>query len=375
MLRYLTAGESHGETLAVIIEGLPAGLPSPEETVNFHLRRRQKGYGRGGRMAIETDTVRIVSGLRNGHTIGAPLCLLIPNRDWENWKDRQTPPLTVPRPGHADLAGALKYGLQDIRDVLERASARETAARTAVGAVCQALLLPFGIRFYSHVRRIGPVAVETPQEVVIRRYAEIEESDFRCLEHLEECRAAVDQALSAGDSLGGIVEVIVTGCPVGLGSHVHWDRKLDAAIAAAVLSVQSVKGVEFGSGFALAGLPGSAVHDEILHDDRRGFHRRTNHAGGIEGGMTNGEPVVFRAAVKPIPTLMRPLRSADLLTGQAATTFKERADVCAVPAAAVVCENVAAFEIARAFLEAFGADSFDRIKDRFAREAVRPVPP
>lgn len=373
MLRYLTAGESHGETLAVIVEGLPAGMPSPEETVNLHLRRRQRGYGRGGRMAIEEDTVRIVSGIRNGRTIGAPLCMLIPNRDWPNWKDRSSPRLTVPRPGHADYAGAVKYRVEDIRDILERASARETAARTAVGGVCQALLLPFGIRFFSHVRRIGPVAIETPQEVVLRRYAEVEESDFRCLEKTEECRAAVDAATASGDSLGGIVEVIVTGCPVGLGSHVHWDRRLDAALAAAVLSVPSVKGIEFGSGFGLAGLPGSLAHDEILHDDRRGFHRRTNHAGGLEGGMTNGEPVVFRAAVKPIPTLMRPLRSADLFTGETATTFKERADVCAVPAAAVVCENVAAIEIAKAFLEVFGADSFERTRERFEREAVRPA--
>jgi len=365
MLRYLTAGESHGEALVAILEGLPAGLLISEDYINFHLERRQKGYGRGARMQIEKDTVRILSGVRKGLTTGSPLSFLIENKDWENWKDKETPVLSVPRPGHADFSGIIKYGLKDIRDVLERASARETAARTAIGAVCQKLLSDFNIKFYSHVRRIGPVEISTPIDEIINNYEKIEQSEVRTLEKEDECKKAIDSALKDKDSLGGIIEVIITGCPPGLGSYVHWDRKLDANIAKSIISVQSVKAIEFGDGFSLSSKRGSETHDEIFYNKEKGFFRKTNRAGGIEGGMTNGEPVIFRACIKPIPTLLKPLKSVDIFSKEAKESFKERSDICAVPSAAVICENVAAFEICREFLISFGSDSLEKIKFRF----------
>lgn len=367
MLRFLTAGETHGPSLTVIVEGLPAGLRVDESVINRELRRRQAGYGRGGRMKIETDTVAVTAGVRNGLTIGAPLALVIENKDWQNWAGKKTERLTVPRPGHADLTGSLKYGLTDIRDVLERASARETAARTALGAVCRLLLDQFHIHIYSHVQQLGSVFSEASSEEVIKQYQKIERSELRTLRKEKEMRKVIDQITAKKDSIGGIVEIIVTGVPAGLGSHVHWDRKLDARMAQAVLSVQAIKGIEFGDGFALASKPGSQVHDEISYSKPRGYFRNTNRAGGIEGGMSNGENIIFRAVMKPIPTLMKPLRSVDMATGKQAFTFKERSDVCALPAAGVVLENVCAFVLADEFLRTFGGDSLAETKKRFKR--------
>lgn len=361
MLRYLTAGESHGPCLTVIIEGLPAGLPLTQEEINHELARRQQGYGRGGRMAIEHDQAEILSGVRFGETLGSPVTLRIENRDWQNWQDRMAPcgapcgeKVTAPRPGHADLTGVLKYDRRDVRDILERASARETAARVAVGAVCRRLLEQLGITITSHVVNIGGVSLERP---ATRAELDGPRCDLNCIDQKvnERMKQAIDAAKRQGDSLGGIFEVVIFDVPAGLGSYVQADRRLDGRLAGAMVSIQAIKGVEFGAGFAVADLPGSQVHDEITHDET-GFHHLTNRSGGIEGGMSNGEAIVVRAVMKPIPTLMKPLATVDLATGEKIAASKERSDVCAVSAASVVGEAAAAIEIAAAVLEKFGGD-------------------
>jgi chorismate synthase len=375
--RFLTAGESHGEALTAIIEGLPAGLPLSEADIDADLARRQRGYGRGGRMKIERDHAHISAGVRWGVTLGSPLTLTIQNRDWENWKDTMAvgdPPagasakaVTRPRPGHADLAGAMKYAHRDIRNVLERSSARETTARVAVAGVARRLLREFGITILSHVTeiggvRIGPLAL--PWEEIAQR---AEASEVRCADPEAE-RAmieAIDAAKGKGDTLGGVFEVVAVGCPVGLGSYVHWDRKLDGRLAQAFCSIHAIKGAEVGMGFEAARRPGSEVHDEILFDAAGGFTRGTNSAGGLEGGVTNGQPVVVRAAMKPISTLRRPLRSVDLETKEAVEAVVERSDVCAVPAAGVVGEAMMAIVLAEAFLAKFGGDSLDEIRRNY----------
>jgi chorismate synthase len=376
MLRFLTAGESHGELLMGIIEGMPSGLLIRVTDIDRDLARRQGGYGRGGRMKIEKDTVKIYAGVRWGRTLGSPLGLMVRNKDWENWRDRMSPdpmflntadPVTRPRPGHADLAGALKYGATDIRNILERSSARETAMRVAVGAVAKRLLEEFDIEVVSHVLSIGGVFAKVPKVSVPELRKKAESSELRCADHEAEKRMMrkIDEAGAAGDSLGGVFEVLITGVPAGLGSHVHWDRKLDGRLAAALMSVQVIKGVEVGAGFGSANRPGSLAHDEIYWSTKEGFYRKTNLAGGIEGGMSNGEVISLRAAMKPIPTLMKPLRSVDLATKKPFKASIERSDVCAVPAAAVVAEAAAAFEIASAMVEKFGGDSIEEMKRNY----------
>lgn len=375
-MRFLTAGESHGPGLTAIIEGLPAGLPIDPELINAELAQRQKGAGRGGRMRIETDQVIITSGLRFGYTSGSPLCLTIHNRDWVNWErtmnplpvENQPEPVTQPRPGHADLAGVLKYGFTDCRNVLERASARETAARVAVGAVAKQLLAQFGIVVASQVIRIGTVETSLrlgdPSEIeLVRR------SPVACLDHqaAERMVEEITEAGQAGDTLGGIFEVVAWGVPPGLGSHVHWDRRLDTRLAAALMSIPAIKGVEIGTGFALAGLRGSAAHDPICYASETGYYRTSNHAGGLEGGITNGMPLRMTAAMKPIPTLMKPLDSVDIKTKEVVVANRERSDVTAVPAAAVVGEAMVAWIIAEAFAEKFGADQLSEMKAAYER--------
>lgn len=368
MLRYLTAGESHGPALTVLIEGLPAGVPLRKADIDFWLAERQKGHGRGGRMKIEKDQVRILSGLRDGKTLGSPLALLVENRDWENWKKIMDPEagspnhmrvvsISRPRPGHADLAGGLKYDQEDLRNILERASARETTARVAAGAVAAALLAQFDVELAAHVISLGGVDTKgAPSFEQLRKLSFL--SPVRCADaHAAKAMIRrIDQAKAAGDSLGGVFEVRAKGLPVGLGSHVQWDRKLDARLAQALMSIQSVKGVELGMGFQSGRLPGSKVHDEIAY--RRGrYAHLSNNAGGIEGGMSNGEELCVRACMKPIPTLLKPLRSVDMRTHQAFRAKYERSDVCTVPAGAVVGLAVVALTLADAFLEKFGGDS------------------
>jgi chorismate synthase len=372
--RFLTAGESHGECLTAVIDGIPSGLPLTEDHINEDLARRQRGYGRGGRMKIERDQAHISAGVRWGLTLGSPITLTIQNRDWENWKSTMAvgaPPsgapakaVTRPRPGHADLAGAMKYGHHDIRNVLERSSARETTARVAVAGVARRLLSEFGVTILSHVTEIGGIGVgrlEAPWEEIRER---AEASEVRCADPVAE-RAmieAIDKAKAAGDTLGGVFEVVALGCPVGLGSYVQWDRKLDGLLAQAFCSIHAIKGAEIGLGFEAARRPGSAVHDEILFDQDAGFQRSSNSAGGLEGGVTNGQPVIVRAAMKPISTLRKPLRSVDVATKEAVEAVVERSDVCAVPAAGVVGEAMMAITLARAFLEKFGGDSVEEIR-------------
>ncbi len=376
MLRFLTAGESHGELLMGIIEGLPAGLLIRVTDIDRDLSRRQAGYGRGNRMKIEKDSVKIYTGVRWGRTLGSPIGLMIRNKDWENWRDKMSPdpmflnsaaPVTRPRPGHADLAGALKYGTTDVRNILERSSARETAMRVAVGSVAKRLLEEFGIEVMSHVLSIGGVfsKVSKTSSKEIKKRAEA--SELRCSDPEAEKRMMrrIDAAKAAGDSLGGVFEIIVTGAPAGLGSHTHWDRKLDGKLAAALMSIQAIKGVEVGAGFGTANRPGSLVHDEIYWSKKDGFYRKTNMAGGIEGGISNGEIITLRAAMKPIPTLMKPLRSADLISKKPFKASVERSDVCAVPAASVVAEAAVAYELAAAMIEKFGGDSIDEMKRNY----------
>ncbi len=379
VFRFLTAGESHGEALTAVIDGVPAGLPLAEAAINEDLARRQRGYGRGGRMKIERDQVRILSGVRWGLTLGSPITLQIANRDWENWRDAMAvgplPPgaapkeVTRPRPGHADLAGAMKYGHRDIRNVLERSSARETTARVAVAGVAKRLLAEFGIRILSHVTEIGGVRIpadfDMPWEEIERR---AEASEVRCADPETEAAIieAIDAARAKGDTLGGVFEVVALGCPVGLGSYVQWDRRLDGRLAQAFCAIQAIKGCEFGLGFEAARRPGSGVHDEILFDAATGFHRASNNAGGLEGGVTNGQPVIVRAAMKPLSTLRTPLRSVDLATREPVEAVVERSDVCAVPAAGVVGEAMMAIVLANAFLEKFGGDSLPEIRRNYS---------
>jgi chorismate synthase len=370
MLRFLTAGESHGPELVVIIEGVPAGFNIELEAINRDLARRQKGYGRGGRMAIERDEVRVVSGIRFGSTLGSPITFIIENRDFKNWETRmsadprnrgESKPVTRPRPGHADLAGVLKYNLEDIRDVLERASARETAVRVALGSLARQLVAPFGISVLGYVISIGSIEAETPDGLTIEQLVQTTEESLVRVADADAERAIVaeiDQCKREGDTLGGVVEVIADGLPVGLGSHVQWDRKLDGRIAHALMSLQAVKGVEFGQGFAAARVRGSQLHDEIGYDAAaQRFTRSSNNSGGTEGGMSTSEPLRVRVAFKPLSTLMRPLRSADIKTKAEAIAAIERSDVCAIPAAAVIAESAVTFEIANAFFEKFGGDS------------------
>ena len=367
MLRFLTAGESHGPGLTAILEGLPAGLPLEEEDVNRDLRRRQQSAGSGGRMQIERDEVRISGGLMNGRTTGAPVALYLENRDWANWQAREIPPLTIPRPGHADLTAALKYGYRDLRLALERASARETAARVAVGALCQRLLAEFDIVVGSYVVQIGSVAAALVDEGDYRaRFALAEGNSVRCPdpEAAKAMEASIQEARLEKDTLGGVFEVVALGVPPGLGSHVHWDRRLDARLMFAVASIQAVKGVEIGPAFENAGRRGSEVHDEIRLQEGL-LVRPTNRAGGFEGGISTGQPIVVRAAMKPIATTLTPLPSVDLASGEPAATRYERSDICAVPRAAVVGEAMVAFVLADALLEKLGGDSMDELRPRF----------
>src|SRR5437870_2699271 len=375
MFRFTTAGESHGRGLVAVLEGIPAGLPLSAERVNVELKRRMGGYGRGARMKIEADQIEWLAGVRAGETLGSPIAMLIWNRDWEHWRDVMAPEadapgetrrrqVTRPRPGHADLAGALKYDREDARDILERASARETAARVACGAVCKVLLAQFGIEIGSHVVELGGVTARLPTPLPVPINAAADASPVRCLDPdaEREMIARIDAAKAAGDTLGGVVEVVALGAPVGLGSHVSWDRKLDGRLAQALMSIPAVKGVELGLGFEAARRKGSEVHDEILP----GLARATNRAGGTEGGMTTGEPLVVRVAMKPISTLMAPLRTVDLATGGSAQAQSERSDVTAVPAMGVIAEAMLALVLAQAMLEKFGGDSLAELQRNFA---------
>lgn len=370
-MRFFTAGESHGPQLTTIVEGVPAGLPLEAGHINRWLSLRQQGYGRGGRMSIERDQAEIVAGVRGGRTLGTPVCLVIRNRDWENWQDIMAPGpearldarvVTRPRPGHADLAGALKYRHRDLRNVLERASARETAARVAAGAVAMALLEAVGITILGHVRQIGPARVEAEPDLAGIRQAH--SSPVFCADREAERAmiAAIDEAREKGDSLGGIFEILALNLPPGLGSYAHWDRRLDGRLAQAVMSIPGIKGVEIGLGFAAAARLGSEAHDPLCWEAGRGFCRTSNHAGGLEGGVTNGEPLVVRAAMKPIPTLRRPLSSVDLVERRPVAAAYERADICAVPAACVVGEAMVALVLADALLEKAGGDHLEEVK-------------
>jgi chorismate synthase len=366
MFRFLTAGESHGKDLVAIVEGMPAGLALDEDYIARDLARRQKGYGRGSRMAIERDRAEIISGVRHGLTIGSPISLLIWNRDWENWKqvmsvlpvEQEVEPVTRLRPGHADLAGAMKYNLDDVRPILERASARETASRVAVGAVARKLLAEFGIEIHSHTVCIGGHWAKQVEKV---DWSKVEKSPVRCADSKagKAMLSTIDEAKKSGDSLGGVFEAIASGIPIGLGSHVHWDRRLDGRIAQAMMSINAVKGVEVGAGFNVANLPGSQVHDIIEFNAKRGWWHASNRAGGIEGGMSNGEPIIVRVAVKPIPTMSKPLPSVDLRTGEKVEAHFERSDICVVPAAGVIGEAMLAIVLAEAVLEKFGGDHID----------------
>jgi chorismate synthase len=383
-MRYLTAGESHGPQLTTILEGLPAGMPLLAEDINTDLARRQKGYGRGRRMQIEKDTVEILSGVRHGQTLGSPICLVVENNDWKHWTSIMGPDpltdvsedeikrkITRPRPGHADLNGAIKYGHRDMRNVLERSSARETTVRVAAGAVAKKLLSLVGIDVVSHVVEIGGVKANVDPTLTLEELKDrSEKSPVRCADLNVEAKMmeAIDQAKENGDSIGGIVEVVATGMPAGVGSYVHYDRKLDAKIAAAIVSINAFKGVEFGIGFEAASKPGSEVHDEIAWDKEKGYYRKTNRLGGFEGGMTTGMPVVVRGVMKPIPTLYKPLQSVDIDTKEPFSASIERSDSCAVPAAAVVAEAVVAWELAAALVEQFNSDRFTGLKDEIDRQ-------
>jgi chorismate synthase len=402
--RFLTAGESHGRTLGVTIDGVPAGMPFAAAAINVDLARRQRGYGRGARQAIEHDEADVVAGVRHGLTLGSPILILVQNRDWENWTtvmqtealteqeaadllaavesgNKRATPVTRVRPGHADLASSLKYDFNDVRNVLERASARETAARTAAGGVARTFLRELGIECWSFTAEVGGVAVD--RAGLTRTRDEADASPMRCPDPVAEAAmmARVDEARSQGDTVGGVFEVVVTGLPIGLGSHVHWDRKLDGQLAAAVMSINIVKGVEFGLGFEQTRRFGSGVHDIIEGRDATGaWSHRTNNAGGLTGGVTNGMPLVVRGAVKPISTLARPLPSADLITGEhVEKAHYERSDICVVPAAGVVAEAMVMLVLARAIIEKVGGDSMDEIRESYARYrarlAVPPPPP
>ncbi len=387
MLRYLTAGESHGLALVAILEGMPSNVPVTAADINADLSRRMGGYGRGGRMKIERDVVEVLGGIRYGKTLGSPVALLIRNRDWENWKhvmaaeaecavgDADRRPMTRPRPGHADLIGGLKYDHRDLRNVLERASARETAARVAVGAVCKCLLRQFGIQVVSHVVEMGGIRAKTEGLTTPEIVAQAEHSPVRCADPVatQAIMAKVDEARARGTSLGGVFEVLVLDPPVGMGSYVHWDHRLDGRLAQALMSIQAIKGVEIGLGFEISRRFGSEVQDEIFYEapgqeavGGEGFHRRTNFSGGLEGGMTTGQPIVLRAAMKPLSTQYKPLASVDVVTKEASKAGVERSDISAVPAAGVVGEAVVAYVIAQALCEKFGGDSLAEMQRNHA---------
>lgn len=363
MLRFLTAGESHGKCLTAIIEGLPSGIEISEEYINKNLYRRQLGYGRGGRMQLEKDRVEITAGIRHGKTLGSPLCLVIYNRDWKNWADIIS--ISKPRPGHADLAGSIKYRHKDIRNILERASARETAIRTAAGSVAMSLLKSFGVQIVSYVISIGNASLKEHPSAASKVLDIIEASPVRCPDIGTETLMlkAIDTAKALGDSLGGTFRVVAENIPIGIGSHVHWDRRLDAALSRAMMSIPGIKGVEIGTGFNTTSLPGSRIHDEIFYNGS--FYRNTNNAGGIEGGMSNGEDILITCAMKPIPTLAKPLRSVDIETKEAFSANIERSDICAVPSASVVGEAAASLELAAAFIDKFGGDSLEEMLENY----------
>ncbi len=374
MLRFLTAGESHGPEITAILEGMPAGVPISADQIDHDLARRQRGYGSGGRMKIERDHVRITAGVMAGRTTGAPIALVVRNLDYEKWRDRDIEPMTIPRPGHADLTGAVKYGYRELRLALERASARETTMRVAVGAVCRAFLAEFGIAVGGYVVSIGDVALperlratSPSPEVYRERFARAEESDVRCYDAAtaEAMRARIRMTMDQRDTLGGVIEVAALGLPPGLGSHVHWDRRLSARLAQAVMSIHAVKGVEIGDGFAEALLPGTRAQDE-LYLDGTAIRQRTNHAGGLEGGITNGAPLVLRAALKPIATTLNPLNSVDLASGAEVKTRYERSDFCQVPRAVPIVEAMVCFVLADALIEKLGGDSLEEMRGRFA---------
>lgn len=380
-LKFLTAGESHGKGLIGILEGLPAGLEIAEKFINQQLTRRQRGHGRGKRMEIEHDQAEIYSGVRFGKTLGSPIALIVKNRDWENWSRKMAvdgsgenvKKVTLPRPGHADLAGAQKFDFDDIRNVLERSSARETAMRVALASLARKLLHIVGITVGSRVVQIHEVKDETipDRELDLDKLnAQADASPLRCLDKATEKAmvAAIDQAQAEGDSVGGVFEVLATGLPYGLGSYTHWDRKLTTRLSAAIMSINAIKGVEIGRGFASAESMGSQTHDEISWDEAT-YQRATNNAGGLEGGMTNTQPLVLRAVMKPIPTLMKPLRSVDMLTKVDKSAHKERTDVCAVPAASIVAESMVCLVLADALLEKFGGDTVDQLKDHMKMSA------
>ncbi len=376
-LRLITAGESHGPGLTCILEGLPAGLELSREAINADMARRQLGHGRGGRMKIERDSAIVTGGVRHGRTLGGPLALQVDNRDYANWEERMNPwpveeevaEVHLPRPGHADLVGVQKYKQSDVRNILERASARETAARVAGGALCRAFLRALGVGVYSHVVQIGSVrAPERTRALTAAVFADVDASPVRCID-TESSRAMVkeiDQLRRANESLGGVFEVQAFGLVPGLGSHVSWEERLDGRLAMAICSIQAIKGVSLGDGFAMAGLPGSQAHDEIFFSPERGYYRETNRAGGLEGGMTTGGPLVVRGAMKPLPTLTKPLRSVDTATHEPAQALRERTDSCTVPAAGVVGEAMVAFVLADAYRQKFGGDHIDDVL-----EAVR----
>lgn len=384
-LRMITAGESHGPGLTTIVEGLPAGLELDREAIDRDLARRQLGHGRGGRMKIERDHANVTAGVRHGRTLGGPVSLQVPNRDYQNWEERMNPwpvdgaveEVHLPRPGHADLPGVLKYGFSDARNVLERASARETAARVAGGALCRAFLRALGVEVRSHVVQIGDVHAPERALPTLEDFAAVDDDPVRCLDG-EASRAMVAHITAqrkANESIGGVFQAVAFGLVPGLGSHVSWEQRLDGRIAGALCSIQAAKGVAFGDGFELAGTPGSQSQDEIFRDEERGIYRETNHAGGLEGGMTNGLPLVVRVAMKPIPTQTRPLRSIDIETGEPAQALRERTDSCVVPAAGVVGEAMLCLVLAQAYREKFGGDSIDDVRVALAsyRERIAVV--
>jgi chorismate synthase len=373
-LELTTAGESHGPGLTCIVQGMPAGLELDREALDRDLARRQLGHGRGGRMKIESDRAAVTAGVRHGRTLGGPICLLVHNRDYANWEERmnpwpvdaQTAEVHLPRPGHADLVGTQKYGLTDVRDVLERASARETAARVAGGAVCKAFLAALGVSVHSHVIQITGVTAPRRDDLTAADFVDVDDSPVRCLD--AEASAAmvaeINRLRKANESLGGVFEVRAFGLVPGLGSHVSWRERLDGVLAQAVMSIQALKGVAVGDGIEVAGLPGSLAHDEIFYDAERngGYYRETNRAGGLEGGMTTGDPLVVRGYMKPLPTLTKPLRSVDIATHEPAEALRERTDSCTVPAAGVVGEAMVAFVLADAYRRKFGGDHIDDVR-------------
>jgi chorismate synthase len=375
-LKLITAGESHGPGLTCIVEGLPAGLQLEREALDRDLARRQLGHGRGGRMKIETDRTDVTAGVRHGRTLGGPIAIQVHNRDYSNWEERMnpwpveaaTPEVHLPRPGHADLVGTQKYGLTDVRDILERASARETAARVAGGAVAKEFLRALGVEVFSHVLQITSVSAPRRDDLTPEDFAKVDDSPVRCLD-AEASRAMVNEINTLrkqNESLGGVFEVRAFGVLPGLGSHISWEERLDGRLAMAILSIQAMKAVSIGDGYEVAGLPGSQAHDEIFYSDERGYYRESNHAGGVEGGITTGDPVVVRGSMKPLPTLTKPLRSVDIATHEPAQALRERTDSCTVPAAGVVGEAMVAFVLADAYRQKFGGDHIDDVKTAVA---------